>query len=411
MKLLITALIGLTFSSGVTSAEDFVIVPLKSKISEVAPMTGIVFWDSSPHKDSDAISLEFFYAGYADIATADGRLDWTGFERRLDAIAARKHQAIVRFQDTYPGRETTVPAFLKAEPDYRETRATSEGKPTSFPDWSHHGWKAFHLRFFEEFVNRYDYDPRLAFLEVGFGLWAEYHIYDGPFEPGKTFPDFEYQKMFLEKMNRWAKDLPWMISVDTAEAKNAPFRGNLVSKSLGFGVFDDSLMCQQHAEVNEKNWDFFGRDRYRKHPAGGEFSFYTRDDQRLALAENGPHGESFEKAAARFHLTFVMGETQTRYQSMARIKSASLACGYAFRVERLESKPGRSRVTIHNVGIAPIYRSAFPAVNGVRGSFDLKSLLPGDSITVEIEAGGPNAILSIECDHLVKGQRIPFEAD
>lgn len=411
MKSLIIALIGISITTGLACAEDFVVVPLERKITDVAPMTGIVFWDTSPHNASDAVSLEFFYAGYADIAKEDGRLDWTGFERRLDAIAARKHQAVVRFQDTYPGRETTVPPFLKANPDYRETRAASEGKPTSFPDWSNPEWKAFHLRFFEEFVKRYDRDPRLAFFEVGFGLWAEYHIYDGPFEPGKTFPDFEYQTTFLKRMHEWSKDLPWMISVDAADRKIAPFENSPELKALDFGVFDDSFLCRQHARENELNWNFFGRDRFERFPAGGEFSFYTADDQRLALAENGPHGESFEKAAARFHLTFIMGDPQPRYQPISRIKSASMACGYRFRVERFETKPGRSRVTIRNTGIAPIYRGAFAAVDGVRGSFDLKSLLPGQSKTIEIEAGGKAPIFSIECDHLVKGQKIPFEAD
>ena len=404
-------LIPLAFQATGTLAQDFVKVPIERKITTVAPMTGIVFWDTSPNRASDAIRLEYFYAGYADVAGEDGKLDWSKFEKRLDAIASRGHQAIVRFQDTYPGRETTVPAFVKAMPGYKETRAASEGKPTSFPDWSHEGWKTFFLSFHEELVSRYDRDPRLAFLEVGFGLWAEYHIYDGPFEPGKTFPDFAFQKVFLEKMNELAKDLPWMISVDTAEAKNAPFRSGLVSKSLKFGLFDDSLMCKQHAKVNEKNWDYFGRDRYRKYPAGGEFSFYTRDDQRLALAPDGPHGESFEKAAARFHLTFVIGDGQPRYVSKDRIRAAGMACGYRFRVESFETRPGKSRVTIRNTGVAPIYRSAFVAVKGVRGTFDLKKLMPGDSKTVEIEAGGPGAKLSIACDHLVKGQEIPFEAD
>ena len=35
----------------------------------------------------------------------------------------------------------------------------------------------------EEFAARYDDDPRIAFLQVGFGLWGEYHIYD----PGESF--------------------------------------------------------------------------------------------------------------------------------------------------------------------------------------------------------------------------------
>lgn len=403
--------IAITFASGSVQADEFVKIRLDRKISEVAPMTGIVFWDTSPNVASDAISLEYFYAGYSDIARENGRLDWTEFDRRLDRIAARGHQAIVRFQDTYPGRETTVPAHIKAMPEYRETKATSEGKPTSFPDWSHKGWKEYHSKFFEEFVKRYERDPRLAFLEVGFGLWAEYHIYDGPFELGKTFPDFEYQAAFLEHMNSLAKDLPWMISVDPADPKIAPFSERPDLKKLQFGLFDDSFLCEQHAKVNELNWNFFDRNRYRKHPCGGEFSFYTKDDQRLALAPKGPHGESFEKAAARFHITFMIGDGQPRFRSMDVIKAASMSCGYRFRVESFETKPGKSRVKISNTGVAPIYRSAFLAVDGVRGGFDLKTLMPGESQIVEIDAGGTSPKLTIECDHLVKGQEIPFEAN
>jgi hypothetical protein len=399
------------FSFAGAAADDFVRSPLNRTITTVAPMTGIVFWDTSANKASDAISLEYFYAGYKDIAREDGSLDWASFEKRLNAIAARGHQAVVRFHDTYPGKDTTVPAHILARPGYKETRALSEGKPTKFPDWSHPDWKAFVLGFFEAFVKRYDRDPRLAFLEVGFGLWAEYHIYDGPFELGKTFPDFEFQSTFLKRMDEWTDELPWMISVDAADAKIAPFGKNLELKRLGFGVFDDSFLCRQHAEVNESNWNFFGRNRFERSPAGGEFSYYTRDDQRLALSPNGPHGESFEKAAARFHVTFMIGDGQPLFQPMDRIKSAGMACGYRFRIEGFETKPGRSRVRIRNVGVAPIYRSAFVAIDGVRGSLDLKSLMPGQSQTIEIEAGGPDARVSIACDHLVPGQSIPFEAD
>src|SRR5690606_29442038 len=35
--------------------------PLVSQITRVQPMTGIVLWDSSSHRDTDAIQLEFSY--------------------------------------------------------------------------------------------------------------------------------------------------------------------------------------------------------------------------------------------------------------------------------------------------------------------------------------------------------------
>jgi hypothetical protein len=164
-------------------------VRLTSRITHVQPMTGIVYWTTSEHNRSDAIQLEYSYMKYSDVVVRRGEYDWSVMDRLLDEVAARGHQAIVRFYFVYPGHKTTVPAYINSLPDYREVASKSEGKPTSFVDWSHPELKRFTLEFYEKLASRYDQDPRLAFLETGFGLWAEYHIYDGPMTLGKTFPD------------------------------------------------------------------------------------------------------------------------------------------------------------------------------------------------------------------------------
>ena len=287
----------------------------------------------------------------------------------------------------------------------------SEGKPTSFADWSNPELKRFTLEFYEKLTARYDNDPRLAFVETGFGLWAEYHIYDGPMKLGKTFPDKPFQADFARHLAQVFQKTPWMISVDAADESRTPFAAERELMKLPLGVFDDSFLCRQHARVNERNWNFWGRDRWKRAPAGGELSYYTRDDQKLALATNGPHGISFDKAAADFHISFMIGNDQPRYQPIDRIRSAGLACGYKFRIQAFEASPSRSHVTITNTGIAPIYHDAFVTVNGFRALRSLKGLLPGESRTDEIGAGGTSPKLSIECDRLVPGQTIEFAAD
>jgi hypothetical protein len=154
-----------------------------------------------------------------------------------------------------------------------------------------------------------------------------------------------------------------------------------------------------------------GRSRYRREPAGGEFSYYTKSDQKLALAPDGPHGISFEEAARAFHISYMIGNDQPRYQSLSRIEEAGLACGYKFRITGFQANADRSRVTVSNTGVAPIYRDAFVAVNGVRAQASLLGLLPGKSATFEIASGGESPQLEIVCDHLVKGQEIGYEAD
>jgi hypothetical protein len=401
----------LAIAAGVRADEQFVSVPLQSSITHVQPMTGIVFWSTSQHNRTDAIQLEYSYMKYGDVVSDRGRYDWSAMDRLLEQVAARGHQAIVRYYFVYPGRPTTVPRYIKGLADYHEVQAKSEGKPTGFADWSHDELKRFTLEFYENLAQRYDADPRLAFLETGFGLWAEYHIYDGPMRLGKTFPDKAFQANFARHLSRVFQRTPWLISVDAADDSRAPFISDRDLLKLTFGVFDDSFLCQQHARENEPNWIAMGRERWKRAPAGGEFSYYTERDQKLALAPTGPHGIPFEQVAAAFRITFMIGDGQPRYQPMARIRAAGMACGYRFRILAFEASPSRSRVEVANTGLAPIYRDAYLAVNGVRAGTSLKGLLPGQSRTDEIASGGAAPKLTIECDRLVPGQSIQFEAN
>lgn len=398
-------------AAGADEDESFRPVRLRSRVSQVQPMTGIVLWTTSEHNRTNAVQLEYSYMKYSDVVKERGRYDWRVMDRLLDRVAARKHQAIVRFYFVYPGNPTTVPNYIRALPDYHETRGMSEDKPTMFPDWSHRALQAFTLEFYEKMAERYDNDPRLAFVETGFGLWAEYHIYSGPRVIGKTFPDKTFQAAFARQLDRVFRKTPWLISVDAADDEYAPFPDREDLRALPFGVFDDSFLCQQHARVNEPRWEILDRERWKRAPAGGEISYYTKHDQKEALSEKGPHGISFEKAAASFHITFMIANDQPKYQPMDRLRSAGMACGYRFQVTGFEASRSRSRVTVTNRGVAPIYHDAFLAVDGVRSDRSLRGLLPGESRTDEIAAGGAAPKLTIACDRLVPGQAIEFDAD
>jgi hypothetical protein len=383
--------------------------PLKSQVTHVQPLSGLVLWDDSEHAATDAVQLEFFYLTYAALVPAKGEIDWRPLEKRLDAVKARKHQAIVRFHDTYVGKPSGVPDYLRKLPGYRETTAKSEGKDTVFPDWSHPELSRFYLEFYSKLAEKYDHDPRIAYLETGFGLWSEYHIYDGPMKLGGTFPSKPFQDAFLRHLSRGFKSTPWMISIDAAAEDATPLGEHRDLIDLPFGVFDDSFLCKQHAKENEPNWAFFGRERWRRAPAGGEFSYYTPSDQRDALAPKGPHGIPFETAARDFHLAFIIANDQPEHQTWDRIRAAGLSCGYRFRVTQFRSGGGKSTLTLRNTGIAPLYHDAFVAVGGRRSPTSLKGLCPGESRGCEVAGEGVG--VTIESDRLVPGQRIEFDAD
>jgi hypothetical protein len=302
-----------------------------------------------------------------------------------------------------------VPDYILNRPDYHETVGTSEGKVTHFPDWTNEELKRFTLEFYTRFAERYGEDPRLAFVQVGFGLWAEYHIYSGPFRLGETFPSKEFQEEFFHHLDTTFVHIPWSMSVDAADDTYTPFVEKPELKTIRFGLFDDSFMHQSHANWNEPNWNFFGRERYLTSPAGGEFSYYSNYDQSHVLDyPDGPYGTPFEKWARDFHITYMIGNDQPKYQTMERIKEASMATGYQFKIASLKTAADTSVFRITNRGVAPIYYDAYIAVNGTRSPQSLKLLAPGDTVTCSVSADARDATITIECDKLVPGQEIQY---
>jgi len=397
--------------SGLTQDSDMKNRALNASITQVQPMTGIVLWTTNEAVQTAPIQLEYSYFTYAEVVNEKGQYNWNSIDLLLEQVAKRGHQVILRFHDTYVGKKTGVPKYIAALSDYKTTTGKSEGKSTEFPDWTHPELQRFTLEFFERFSERYDQDPRIAFVQVGFGLWAEYHIYDGPMILGRTFPSKEYQSQFVLHLSKVLKQTPWMISVDAADGEFAPFEDNSLLQALPFGLFDDSFNHKKHAKENEPNWKVFGSERWKRAPTGGEFSFFAKVDQTKALAEKGPHGTSFEKQAAKFHISFMIGDSQPEYQSADRIRIASQACGYRFRVTEFKTNDTHSRISVCNQGIAPIYHDAFVSIDRTRASESLKGLLPGETRSFSIQAGGVNPSISIECDRLIPGQIIEYEAD
>jgi len=409
----IALLVLFTRLEGQVNRNDFVDVQIDTLITQVQPMTGIVFWQGQ-YTDvaAEATSLEFSYMLFNDVVDENAVYNWDAVEEKLDDIASRKHQAIFRFRYVYPGYETSVPDYIKQLDDYNETEGLSEGKTTFFPDWTHAELKRFSLEFYTKFAERYDNDPRLAFIQIGFGLWAEYHIYSGPFELGVTFPSKAFQEEFFRHLDTTFVQTPFSCSIDAADDTYSPFEENPELLDIHFGNFDDSFMHNGFGEpgnYNTESWNFFGRDRYKTSPAGGEFSYYSTYDQQHVLDwPDGPYGKPYEYFAEDFHITYINGNDQPNYQTTARIKQASMASGYQFKIVSFKTKSDSSVVVVKNSGVAPIYYDAFISVNGVRSPQSLKLLAPVETLECSVSAGGDDPMLTIESDRLVPGQTIGY---
>ena len=111
------AVLLLAFSSLDLSADELQPQRLQSKISNVQPMTGIVLWSTNEAVATAPIQLEYAYLKYNQVVQERGKYDWQTVERLLNEVAARKHQAILRWHDTYVGEPTGVPTFIKELPN------------------------------------------------------------------------------------------------------------------------------------------------------------------------------------------------------------------------------------------------------------------------------------------------------
>ena len=414
-------------------------VPLRSRVTRVQPGTGLVLWrDQARHlheTHGEAIALEFSYVHPAALVQGrdgDGlRYDWSPLDALLDDVASRGHQAVLRFPLCYPNNSdnedggarnrgaTYVPAYIKALPGYRETRSANPGGdgPTWYPDWRSGELRWFVRRFYADLALRYGRDPRLAFLEVGFGHWGEYHIHGTDLKPGVNFPDLAWQRDFLRDLDR-ALPLPWLVSVDAANAERTPVSTDPVVQALPFGLFDDSFMHARHdisqgGGWNEKCWQACGTNRWKRGVCGGEISYYEKKDQRYFLDPKGLHGTTWEEAAAKYHMSFVIcnDAPDGAFFTPDRVRQAGLASGYRFRVLSCRTDGKRTELDVANVGIAPIYRDAWFAVDGVRAGQSLRGLLPGERrlVTVGAEARPDN--VAIVSDAILPSQRIEFDAN
>ena len=398
-----------------SSADNLVNIQLQSKITKVQPMTGIVLWADSYNNtvlktDDQYIQLEYAYVRPSDVVIGDNLYDWSAVENLLEQIRVRGKQAILRWYYVYPGRETAVPSYIKSRSDYHETTGMTEGQLTHFPDWSNAKLQQATLDFYTAFAARYDHDPRIAFVQAGFGLWGEYHIYEPGENLGVNFPSKAYQKTFLQHLDQVFTDLQWSISIDAGDSDNTPIANDASLLALHFGNFDDSFMHKDHADYNKSMWTLFGyTQRYKHSPHGGELSYYSDFDQKNALNVAGMYGRTYETLSKQFFITYMIGNDQPEYQSNERIKQAGMANGYKFHITEFKASASRSRVRVTNRGIAPIYYDAFVTVNGVRAQQSLKGLLPDESLTVDINSGGSQPLLTIESDRLVNGQTIQFE--
>ena len=419
-------------------AQQWQQVALERHITGVQPMTGLVLWpDEARSRNAEygqTIQLEFSYCLPCKVVTGcndDGTIqyDWSWFDHLLDDVAGRGHQLVARFRYEYPSGSdvdgnrgtTAVPQYIKQLQEYKETYSANPGGdgPTWYADWSNSELQRFTLQFYTDFAQRYAQDPRLAFVEVGFGHWAEYHIYGTKYQLGSNFPSMDFQKRFLEHLDTVMAGIPWAISIDASSADHSPVVADESLLALHFGLFDDSFMHKSHEigttdGYNEQCWNAIGRGvRWQRGVCGGEISYYSSNDQKNFLSPNGLYGHTWAEQAAKYHITFMIANDAPHggVATPMLFREASMATGYRFVVKQCQTNGSITRLLVTNQGVAPLYRDAWFAIGGIRSATSLRGLLPGQELWVEIPAvpAVDGQDIHIESNCILPSQFIEFE--
>lgn len=440
-KLLITTFAFLCVTAAM--AQEWQRVALSSRVTHVQPMTGLILW---PEEAADrnatygkSIQLEYSYCLPCKVVKgcdADGTIqyDWAWFDRILNDVASRGHQLVARFRYEYPNGDdvdkvkgsTAVPQYIKDRSDYNETynKVSGDG-PTYYADWSNVELQRFTKQFYTDFAERYANDNRLAFLEVGFGHWSEYHIYGTKLQLGRNFPSKAYQKEFFEHLSKVMTSIPWAISIDAADDEYTPFADDKSLMAMQFGCFDDSFMHKDHEigtsdGYNEECWNAMGKTRWHIGVCGGEISYYRDADQKNFLNPAGMYGHTWEEQAAKYHITFMISNDApgSTYGTAARFAEAGMATGYHFVVKDCLTNGTATRITVTNTGVAPIYRDAYFAIAGIRSEQSLRGLLPGNELEITIPAaistdanGQAITIPTIVSDAILPSQTIEYDCN
>lgn len=382
-------------------------------------------------------SMEYFYEPLNAVMKGPNSFDWTDFDRQLNAIAARGHQAVFRFYVDYPDKPTGIPQYLLD--GGLKTRAYSDfGNGTHaaslLPDWDDPNLNAAFLTFAAELGKRYDGDPRIGFIMVGLiGFWGEWHTwpYDGwtpvtdangngltdkdgqPVRQPNLMPSEENQKNVLEAMDRAFDKTRLLVRYPAAN-------GTYQTKNYDIGYHDDSFAFQTlPLSMGGQDWHFWGRtlnagdtEFWKTRPMGGEM----RPEIQVPMWNNDPpkyndpshpiegqQGEDYYTALNLTHVSFLLNQGVFQVpmsgEPLKRALEGSRRMGYEYYVPKayLDGRDGKLKVgaEIENRGVAPFYydwqvelaaKSGGKTVKVWKTDWKIGGILPDDGANINRKA-------------------------
>ena len=304
-------------------------------------------------------SMEWSYFAWQDLQTDYEQFDWRPLDSFLNDAAARGHQAAFRIYADYPDTPYGVPVFLMHVPKHLYSAFGNGAHATSYsPDYDNQDLKQAMLNIIRALGDRYNGDPRLGFVEVGFlGFWGEWHTYRSQCECDTWMPSRQTQRAVLDAFERSFTRTRVLVR-----------QPGIAWKGQAIGFHDDSFGFQT---LGSPDWMFVGRlkaagatRQWRTQPIGGEL-FPDHQSCAFSVPSCSPPGQDFDMCVDATHASWLMNHFafSTGYAGgdYERAMRGAQRLGYDLFVSAVRvtsRKAGQELavdVKIQNRGTAPFY--------------------------------------------------------
>ncbi len=315
-------------------------------------------------------SMEFCYIPLSELVIGEAEYDWRPLEKRLNAIAARRHQAIFRVWMEYPGHRDGIPAYLEKQgvkvTEWMNTNtAPFPAKTCRTPDYGDRRVRKMMTDFIVAMGCAYDGDPRIGFITAGLlGTWGEWHTYPrNELMAGKIV-----QTEVMDAYEKAFKKTPILFRYPAGEGAYAHAANHLRPS----GYHDDSFAwATLDTGRKEDRWFFVPSlndagpravEKWKSWPIGGEIRPELWGDI-FDERPKHPQAQDFAECVRQTHVTWLMDTGMFREKAspdrFRRAVEQVQRMGYEFHVATAcmtRAALGFDlQLRVENRGVAPFY--------------------------------------------------------
>lgn len=329
------------------------------KYTGVNPLKGFMDFDGG-HKDAFPHSLEYIPVNLEEVMKAEGSVDFSVVEIKLNSCAASGHQAVIRFILDTPGETCHIPAYIRNKID--TFNYSFEGSSGVTPDYNDEYFISEICKFIKSF-SAYDGDPRLASIQTGIiGHWGEQHIYLVENSTGYTakwnVADSTWKKFFDE----WGTD----FTKTKLSTRNPSRPGHNKYSSIGY--YNDMIGSKEDDEyfdelMQSKNSN---PDSWKTSHVSGEIAPALQDALVNSIVNKTYDTDVYKKydedlslyhvSCALFSKLFGKDKNVLKNNQSAFLSAQSLM-GYDFYVDEAKSSYDGNALSVDlhvvNKGVAP----------------------------------------------------------